>query len=154
MKVLIYGDSLTKDLNLKQHESHIETYEGMMASEMLVMEEGGFGLSMCLKEEKYDAVILIAGTNDFSKGQTESEIITDMKKLQKACAKHVKQIIIMGIADKKFDNTKLLKLEDEQTKYCEFFEYIHESMLQEDKLHLNDFGKQLCVECLEDILSE
>jgi len=156
MKVLIYGDSLTIGLNLPKHETHIETYEGMMLNEMLVMEEGGFGLSMCLEEDKYDAVILIAGTNDFAKGQTEEEIIHDLKKLEKACSKYVKLIIVMGILNKKFDNDKLWKLEDDKTflKYCEFFQFIEDSMLQEDQLHLNEFGKQVCIECLEDLLSE
>ena len=101
MKVLIYGDSLTKDLNLKHHETHIETYEGMMVCEMLVMEEGGFGVSLCLKEDQYDTVIFMAGVNDVNKGQTEEEIVRDIKKLQKVCEKYVNRLVLMSIPNTK-----------------------------------------------------
>lgn len=130
-----------------------------MVCEMLVMEEGGFGLSLCLKEDQYDTVIVMAGVNDVNKGQTEEEIVRDIKKLQKVCEKYVKRLVLMSIPNTKknnvkFDNVKLWELENEKTEYCEFFEFIDDTMLQEDQLHLNDFGKSLCIECLEDVLSD
>jgi len=152
MKVLIYGDSLADGLELKQHDTHIESYPGITVSELCRMEDEGLGITLSLQEDVYDAVVLIVGTNDLAKGHTEDEILENLKKLQVACMKHTKQIIIMSIPN--FDNSKLWDLEclDNMTQYCEFFEYIHESMLDSDKIHLNKFGKQVCVECLDDML--
>jgi lysophospholipase L1-like esterase len=159
MKVLIYGDSLVSGLDLPHHTVTLESYPGYMLSELVALEDQKIGLSMVLSEDTYDAVVLMAGTNDWSKGQTVEEIVTDLQTLKQCIVKHqrhkIPKLIIMSIPHFPH-NSALTTLEDETScvLYCDFFEYLDKSMLQLDTVHLNAYGQSLLTEYLEDILSD
>lgn len=147
MKVLIYGDSLTHNLHLANHDTTVETHAGSTACELRHLEEQGIGLTLSLQDDQYDVVVLMAGTNDLGNGKSVDEIVADITFLHKTCVKaQVPHIIVMSIEN--CDNSRLSDFPD----YCEFFEYISPDM-KSDHIHLNTLGQHCLREYLEDMIS-
>jgi lysophospholipase L1-like esterase len=109
------------------------------------------------KSAEYDAIVIIAGTNDI--GNVKE--IKDTKLFVENLFHLAK--LPLSINQKSLSclfyfflklNQVLEKLCDiYKFEYCEFFEYLNSDITEEDGLHLNKEGKKICCEMLTEIIN-
>ena len=147
MRILIFGDSLAAGLDYfpAAWDVHIESFPGETTTELLQRDEKEIGLSLFLSEEKYDVVVVIAGTNDVGHQENISTIVNNLSLLVEL-AHSAKHVVLMSIPYCPEINRLLSELD--YSEYCDFFEYVNEELVGEDGLHLNEKGKKICCEVL------
>ena len=129
MKLLVVGDSLVEGLSF-DFPHHIECKPGETTDFLF----SSFGLNYLLKEDEYDAVILMFGTNDADPMRS----IQNLKRIQNDC-----HIFICTIMNDVF-NEELRAWLPTSKRYP--ISFLHEDIdidfLQDDGIHLSDAGKR------------
>ena len=139
---LLYGDSLVNINinNLKDFDFEIASYPGHTTEDLINLDKKGIGLSYLLEINKYKAVIICAGINDST--VVHSDIIDNLHYLYKICQDYGIKVIGVFLPNNDEFNLELETNTGEDIDFNEFFLTAKPEHFGEDKLHLNNFGKQ------------
>lgn len=166
MSIIIFGDSLCAGLVVDN--AHIESFSGYTTEQLLNMD---YGLKEFLREDKYEKVVFLLGSNDLGNYIDVEDSKANIKRLIDICEQHnkerndscLKYIVVLGLpveekCDEIFDNM----LEDAcrvseksflQVVYCDILESIDPKWFENDGRHFNVLGKGLISLQLDSFLS-
>jgi lysophospholipase L1-like esterase len=150
MKVLVFGDSLVQNLDFEdslEYEYHVESYHGFLARDLTEL------LTISLKEEKYDFVILCCGINDIGHGYSDNDVVSSLLLLHNV-VRNYNSIVVAVYLHSEYNlfNELYSQKSLDDVCFCEFFYNLHQNDLEDDGFHLSLEGKEHFVDALQDCI--
>ena len=139
MRILIFGDSLADGLKMSVSEQETVSRYGESSYGLLHFFPN---LKYYLENNKYDLVVLIAGSNDMANDALTCFALENLKKMHQMCSRFGVLSMATTIMHDKFNIDYQEQCLSMMIPICRFLsENLDTKYIADDGIHLNELGK-------------